>query len=147
MSSHFTLAELTRTVHPEVQEPPSLQVLASLETLSADFLEPIRAKFGPLYIHSAYRSPALNKLVGGVPTSAHCFGAAADFTAVDPQYDVTTICRWIRDESELNYDQCIDETAGGSRWVHLGIPYELHPVARRQTLVWTGSPPYTIMGK
>lgn len=141
---HFTLTELTfSSTHPLIPNVPSLEVLAALETLVVDFLEPVRAKFGPLVVHSAYRGETLNKLVGGVPTSAHCFGAAADFTVAgvlpdDPDRGVTTIVRWIATESGLPYDQVIDESAGGARWCHLGMAYKLHSTPRKQAFVYNG---------
>lgn len=42
-------------------------------------LQKIRTYFGkPITINSAYRTPTHNKSVGGVATSQHCYGTAAD---------------------------------------------------------------------
>lgn len=44
----------------------------------------VRKKFGmPIAVSCGYRSPAVNKAVGGVPTSAHLAGLAADIRAYD----------------------------------------------------------------
>lgn len=141
---HFTLTELTfSSSHPLIPNAPSLEALTALEVLVTDFLEPVRAKFGPLVVHSAYRGETLNRLVGGVPTSAHCFGAAADFTVAgvspnDLDKGVTAIVRWIVNESGLSYDQVIDESAGGARWCHLGTAYPLHTAPRKQAFIYNG---------
>lgn len=143
LSPHFTLAELTATRHTEIDNTPPGDVVVALTALCQNFLEPIRAKFGPLTVSSGYRCPALNKLVGGVWTSAHCYGAAADITAASA--DVTTIARWVRDSSGLPFDQIIDEAAGDSRWCHVGVAYALHAAPRRQALVYRDGV-YRIMG-
>ena len=44
----------------------------------------VRDKFGaPIAVDCGYRSPAVNKAVGGVATSAHLAGLAADIRACD----------------------------------------------------------------
>jgi hypothetical protein len=46
-------------------------------------LQPCRDRFGAMKITSAYRSPRLNELVGGVPDSQHCLAEAVDFVSMD----------------------------------------------------------------
>jgi uncharacterized protein YcbK (DUF882 family) len=44
-------------------------------------LDPLREKYGkPIIVNSGYRCPKLNKCVGGVSTSQHVKGQAADIT-------------------------------------------------------------------
>lgn len=43
-----------------------------------DLLQRLREEVGPLFIHSAYRCPVHNALVGGAPLSQHKFGRAFD---------------------------------------------------------------------
>lgn len=79
LSPHFTLAEMTATNHPNLQDEPSVQVIINLVYLCAVVLEPLRKMLGhPVRINSGYRSARLNKEVGGVPNSYHLTGRAAD---------------------------------------------------------------------
>src|ERR1700761_2786894 len=81
LTPHFSLAELTTTsTGLDNTPPPGSPALAALQHL-AEFLERVRAEVchnTPLHIDSAYRSPAVNAAVGGVPNSAHEQGHAAD---------------------------------------------------------------------
>lgn len=135
LSEHFSLDELIVTVHKDVDNSPTPEVIASLTKLAADFLEPVRAHFGPLKVTSGYRSPALNLIDRGSRTSSHCFGAAADFHA-ESGVDISELVAWIRDHSGLDFDQVIDEYRGESRWCHLGIVSPLHPMARKMALIF-----------
>ena len=57
------------------------EVLANMKHV-AELFEQIRANFGkPIGISSFYRSPALNKAVGGAKTSQHVKGEAIDIDA------------------------------------------------------------------
>ena len=58
--------------------PTDKKVLENLHEL-LPILNSVRAEYGkPIRVTSGYRCPQLNKLVGGVPTSAHLHGLAAD---------------------------------------------------------------------
>lgn len=71
---YFTISELTRSdkareLHID-NTPFSYEVVANLENLIENILDPIREAWGkPLHVNSGYRCPALNKAVGGKPTS------------------------------------------------------------------------------
>lgn len=57
----------------------------NIKALVDNVLQPLRDAWGgPLFINSGYRSPELNKAVGGVATSQHCKGQAADVGCTDP---------------------------------------------------------------
>ena len=138
LSPHFTLAELTRTSSGLANVPTDAEVKA-LEALCATLLEPVRAKFGPVSIHSGYRGPAVNAKIGGSKTSQHMRGEAADFHC--PGATLETVMRWIVTESNLHYGQVILEghTAGEPTWIHLslGTPWRLGS-ACMQALVFDG---------
>ena len=64
---------------------PSFEVRDSILALTANVLQPLRDAWGkPLKVNSGYRCKALNAAVGGVPTSQHVKGEAADIAAGDP---------------------------------------------------------------
>lgn len=116
MTPNFTLAELTVT-NTGLANTPNADQLANIERLAAT-LERVRRVLGgkPLIVTSAFRSPAVNRAVGGSPTSAHVHGLAADFTC--PRYgSPLQVCMAI-EESGIEFDQLIHEY---DRWVHLGI--------------------------
>jgi zinc D-Ala-D-Ala carboxypeptidase len=119
LSPHFTLAELTVSQTAEragLRNVPVGTALANLERLAL-FLEQVRALLfnAPILVSSGYRSPQVNRRVGGAPTSAHTKGLAADFIA--PRYGrPKAIAEAIRD-SALPFDQLIHE----GTWVHLAI--------------------------
>ena len=66
-------------------------------------LQPLRDAWGgPLVINSGYRSKEVNKEVGGVETSQHCKGQAADVSCTDP----LALARLVK-KMNLEYDQMI----------------------------------------
>lgn len=63
----------------------SFEVRDSILALTESVLQPLRDAWGkPLKVNSGYRCKALNAAVGGVPTSQHVKGEAADIAAGDP---------------------------------------------------------------
>lgn len=98
---------------------PTFEVKRNLKLLAEKVLQPIRDHFDlPVIISSGYRSPAVNRAVGGSTRSQHQFGQAADFTI--PSVDNYSLAKWIQEN--LNYDQLILEfyMGGNSGWVHVG---------------------------
>jgi hypothetical protein len=119
LSANFSLAELTKTNVRQFDNTPSMQVIDNLQVLVDSVLQPIRNKFGPVTVTSGYRSPEVNKAIGGSTTSDHCFGFAADFEVVG--VDNKELARWVADN--LKFKQLILEfyTKGvpDSGWVHV----------------------------
>lgn len=74
--SKFTWGELTKNLS---RVPENITVTKNLIVL-AQHLDLARVRLGnrPITITSAYRPPAVNKAVGGVMTSRHLYGDAAD---------------------------------------------------------------------
>lgn len=82
-------------------------------------LQPVRDNFNkPVVISSGYRSPAVNRAIGGSSKSQHMTGQAADF--IIPWIDNYDVANWIK--NNLKYDQLILEfyLGGNSGWVHVG---------------------------
>ena len=130
-SPNFTLAELTVSQAADRAGLRNVPVGTSLDNLArlSNFLEQVRVLLfnAPILVSSAYRSPAVNGLVGGALKSAHMHGLAADFIA--PKYGrPRDICEAIRD-SVLPFDQLIFE----GTWVHVSIPAK-GQLARREVM-------------
>ena len=127
LSPHFTLAELTASTLADrrgIVNAPGPDAVANLRRLAAT-LEQVREVLGhPVVVTSGYRSPELNKAIGGSSDSAHMFGRAADFKC--PGFGTPLdVCREIV-AAGIRFDQLIHEGA----WVHLGIPTEKGPWRR-----------------
>lgn len=61
---------------------PTWDEIDNLKKLIETILDPLREWYGkPIIVNSAFRSEAVNKAVGGVKTSFHRYGQAADITA------------------------------------------------------------------
>lgn len=59
--------------------PADAQIWANIEYLAQNVLQPLRDALNrPIVVSSGYRSPKLNKAVGGASTSHHLTGCAAD---------------------------------------------------------------------
>lgn len=64
---------------------PSFEVRDSVLALVRRVLQPLRDKYGkPMKVNSGYRCKELNEIVGGVPTSQHRLGEAADIHTGSP---------------------------------------------------------------
>jgi putative chitinase len=137
LSAHFSLEEFTissKALSMGVKNDPTPPHLENLKRL-AEQLETVRALFNrPIEITSAYRNPQVNAAVGGVPTSAHALGHAADFH-IDGMTDLEA-AKSIRD-SGLKFDQLIYEK---SRCVHISFD----PRLRQQVLRQPGGPGSTV---
>ncbi len=78
----------------------------------------------PIIINSGYRSPAVNKAVGGVPTSNHLTGCAADIkvAGIEQLIRYATILLDISDESQEDFDELlIERSPKGSYWLHFAV--------------------------
>lgn len=135
LSRHFTLREFLSSQTAARRGIPNIPTeveVANMRELCEFVLEPVRAKFGPVIISSGFRSHKLNKAVGGVPTSQHTTGEAADIEVPGVPNDV--IARWIADK--LDFDQVIREfpVPGDpmSGWVH--VSYRNREDNRRSVL-------------
>ncbi|MDP1872543.1 D-Ala-D-Ala carboxypeptidase family metallohydrolase, partial [Phenylobacterium sp.] len=94
-------------------------------------LEKVRSLLGdrPITVTSAYRNPAVNAAVGGVKTSDHAQGHAADIVVAGLSPYETA--KRIRD-SGLKFDQLILETSRGV--VHISFA----PRMRQQVMTQAG---------
>jgi len=81
LSKNFTLSEFTRSetaARKGIDNIPSKGDIENIERLVRKILQPMRSALGPIRITSGYRSPDLNRAIGGSLKSQHCNGEAAD---------------------------------------------------------------------
>ena len=131
---NFTLQEMIASptaARLKIDNTPTATVRAHL-TETIGVLESIRAEWGKyceeknlgtpaIRVSSGYRSPALNKAVGGVKTSAHVAGYAADLVPVNGMQDeFEEFMSQVFAGKGYAYDQIIVEKSKTSRWVHVG---------------------------
>lgn len=136
LTEHFWLREFIRSGTAErlgLDNVPTEEVIGNLKHLCETVLEPLRVAMGePIVINSGYRSPPVNKAVGGVANSQHIKGEAADIriprcrdgdtgSDVDKGYDLDKGRRYFEFiVGQCDYDQCLYEhDRQGNRWIHV----------------------------
>ena len=124
LSEHFLLGEFTRSKYPEVYNIPSHEAIANMKRLCV-WLEVLRNKVGhPIVINSGYRSPQLNRKVGGAPTSNHLTGCAVDIrtSGFEQAIEYTAILIAHATESNQEFDELlIEKNRYGAIWVHFAV--------------------------
>ena len=115
ISEYFTLSELTKTSQNASNEPT--EAIVSNLTYLAKKLDQVREKIGPIEVNSGYRSPEVNKLVGGSSNSLHMKGHAADLNCSDNSLLFNEL-------SKMDFDELIWEFGtfpGQPEWVHVAF--------------------------
>lgn len=130
LSPHFSFDELTQTSVRDVENTPGPEHLANLKRLCA-LLERARLRFGPLFTTSGFRSPAVNRIIGGSATSAHPDGRAWDGVPLARHVRWPDVIAWLLEHAGPELDQVIYEYG---RWLHIGIAPE-GKEGRRQALM------------
>jgi len=129
LSEHLSFEEMTDSaLHPELVTKNRVEARAYMPNM-CDFarfrFEPLRAQYGPIIVDCGFRGPELNKAVGGVPTSLHCYGHAADLRRPDWTWEkLGEVMLWLKRDSGLTWGEVIREkrTATGSVWLHFANP-------------------------
>ena len=89
------------------------------------WLEVLRERSGdPIRINSGYRSPQLNKKVGGAPTSNHLTGCAADIrvTGMEQLIRYAAILLDYVDETGEEFDELLlEKNRFGAFWLHFAV--------------------------
>ena len=119
LSEHFELVEFLvseTAARRGIANEPTPQIIDNLRRLCQLVLEPLRVKLArPVVITSGYRSLALNRAVGGSPTSHHMQGRAADI--IVPGMTPLAVCQAVN-QLKLPCVQIIHEFG---RWAHLSV--------------------------
>ena len=135
LSEHFTLGELTKSnSHPEIYNIPSHEAIANMKRLCG-WLEVLRSRAGaPIIINSGYRSPQLNKKIGGAANSNHLTGCAVDIRTSGMEQAICYAAILINyaKESQHDFDELLIEKRSalplgssknryGAVWVHFAV--------------------------
>ena len=132
LSQHFTLGEFCKTSAKTVDgNIPSRVNIENLQRLCG-WLEMLRDEYNrrygdgndPIIINSGYRSPAVNKAVGGVATSNHLTGCAVDIRVTDMKQLLryAVILLDISDDSGEPFDELlIERNSQGTYWLHFAV--------------------------
>ena len=135
LTKNFSYQEMIKSSTADrigVSNDATREHVINLVNLCNFILQPVRNEFGPIRINSGYRSPALNKAVGGSKTSQHCNGEAADFES--SRISNPELATWVA--KNLDFDQLILEFYDGkdphSGWVHCS--YKMDGSNRGNTL-------------
>ena len=124
ISEHISYTEATKSktaIKYNILNIPSKDTLEIMKYVAKEIFEPIRNYFCvPIAVSSFFRSPKLNKKIGGSRTSEHVYGSAIDIDA-DILGLVTNreIFKFIKDN--LDFNQLIWEH-GNDRdpaWIHV----------------------------
>jgi len=103
-----------------IDNTPTQDHKQNMRLLAENIFEPLRAYVGgPIKINSFYRSPKLNKAIGGSARSQHCNGQAIDIDDTFGRATNAEMFEFIK--KNLNFDQMIWEFGNDENpnWVHV----------------------------
>ena len=129
LSPHFTLGELCKT-KTGIENVPNEAQVENLKRLCR-WLEQLRRRWNNLYgegndpivINSGFRSPEVNKAVGGVSTSNHLTGCAVDIRCIGMEQALryAAILLDISDLNREDYDELLIEQKRTVIWIHFAV--------------------------
>ena len=129
LSEHFSLAELTKT-NTGIENVPNQAQVENLKRVCR-WLERLRKRWNDLYgdgddpiiINSGFRSPEVNKAVGGVPSSNHLTGCAVDIRCIGMEQALryAAILLDISDMSREDFDELLIEQRRSVIWIHFAV--------------------------
>lgn len=115
--SNFSFNELTKTDTDIKNVPDDMNVIRNLVRLS-EFLQIIRNELQlPIIVNSGYRSKKVNESVGGVSSSYHCKGLAADIKCSDMDKLLTILHSHLMEIDQLG----IYYNSSEQLWYHVGL--------------------------
>ena len=133
LSEHFTLGEVCKTNHKTADgNIPNRVAIENLKNICENWLEDLRystnalysGKDQPIIINSGYRSPEVNKLVGGSPTSNHLTGCAVDIRCegIEQALRYANTLLDIADGTKRDFDELlIERNKQGRYWIHFAV--------------------------
>jgi len=122
LSKNFTLSEVTRSNTAKrlgIDNTPKNAHLKSMQRLITNLIQPMRDSLGPIRITSGYRSPELNRAIGGSKKSQHSKAEAVDIQFwSEGQMKNQIIYNWVL-KSGIEFDQMINEF--NFAWIHISL--------------------------
>ena len=120
LTENLTLQEATKSntaTRLGIDNTPNQAVIDRMIVTAEKIFQPLRNEVGPIRISSFYRSPDLNRAIGGSKTSQHCTGEAIDMQAIS----VSNAELFFKACELEEYDQIIWEfgTLEEPDWVHV----------------------------
>jgi hypothetical protein len=103
-----------------IKNNPNAEQMENMITIAKEVFEPLRAYVGgPIKINSFFRSPELNKAIGGSTKSQHCHGQAIDLDDTFGRCTNAEMFGFIK--KYLDFDQIIWEFGNDENpdWVHV----------------------------
>lgn len=103
-----------------IENKPNDEQMANMFSIAEMIFQPLRSWVGgPIKINSFFRSPELNRAIGGSKSSQHCKGQAMDLDDVYGHKTNAEMFMYIREN--LNFDQLIWEfgTDENPNWIHV----------------------------
>ena len=129
LSEHFTLRELCKT-RTGIENVPNEAQVENLKRL-CQWLEQLRRRWNNLYgegddpiiINSGFRSPEVNKAVGGVAPSNHLPGCAVDIRCIGMEQALryAAILLDISDLNNEDFDELLIEQKAHVVWIHFAV--------------------------
>ena len=133
---YFTIEELEHSdtaIKNKIDNTSNGETRTNLIKLIELLLDPIRTKWGkPIKVNSGYRCSKLNRMLGGVSTSQHVLGEAADIT-VGSSEENRKLFEMILSMSNILFDQLILEDGG--KWIHISLKWRVVSKNRREVLL------------
>ena len=122
LSKNFSRAEIEHSNTAKrlgISNEMSEKHLESMQRLIDNLIQPMRDAIGPIRISSGYRSPKLNKAIGGSSRSQHSKGEALDLQFWEKgKMNNKVIYDWVL-ESGVEFDQMINEF--DYSWIHISL--------------------------
>ncbi len=122
LSKNFTRAEIEHSntaKRLDISNEMSDEHLENMQRVIDNLIQPMRDGIGPIRVTSGYRSPKLNKAIGGSSRSQHCKGEALDLQFwKEGKMNNKVIYDWVID-SGIEFDQMINEF--DYAWIHISL--------------------------
>ena len=129
LSEHFKLAELTKT-KTGIENVPNEEQVENLKRV-CKWLEKLRKRWNDIYgegddpiiINSGFRSPEVNKAVGGWAQSNHLTGCAVDIRCIGIEQALryAAILLDISDLNNEDFDELLIEQKAHTYWIHFAV--------------------------